>query len=89
MLPSEFFIKDGWTKFLLRRSFADIVPSEIIWRKTKLGFQPPEKTWMESNSIKPIMQQAHDWLYNNGITNKLASDENKWKYLMIYLFLNH
>jgi asparagine synthase (glutamine-hydrolysing) len=88
-LPSEFFIKDGWTKYILRRSFADIVPSEVIWRKTKLGFQPPEKTWMESNSIKPIMQQAHDWLYNNGITNKLASDENKWKYLMIYLFLNH
>jgi asparagine synthase (glutamine-hydrolysing) len=88
MLPSEFFIKNGWTKYILRRSFADIVPSEVIWRKTKLGFQPPEKTWMNSNSIKPIMHEAHHWLHKNGITNHLANKENKWKYLMIYLFLN-
>ncbi|MEN9521701.1 MAG: hypothetical protein RL065_78, partial [Bacteroidota bacterium] len=69
MLPSEFFIKDGWTKYILRRSFADIVPSEVIWRKTKLGFQPPEKTWMNSNTIKPILNEAHQWLFKNGITN--------------------
>lgn len=89
MLPSDFFIKDGWTKHILRRSFADIVPSEVIWRKKKLGFQPPEKTWMDSNSMKPIMEEAHNWLFKNEITNKLAHKENKWKYLMIYLFLNN
>ncbi|MFM2224982.1 MAG: hypothetical protein RJA07_1184 [Bacteroidota bacterium] len=87
-LPNEFLINSGWTKYLLRRSFADIVPSEITWRKNKLSFQPPEKKWMNSHAIEPIMNEAHEWLHNNGITNKYAKEEMEWKYLMVYLFLN-
>ncbi|MFM2049081.1 MAG: hypothetical protein RI955_1629 [Bacteroidota bacterium] len=87
-LPPDFLINEGWTKYLLRRSLADVVPSEITWRKNKLSFQPPEKKWMNSHAMKPIMNEAHEWLYRNGITNKYAKDEMEWKYLMVYLFLN-
>ncbi|MEY2830721.1 MAG: hypothetical protein RIQ33_2579 [Bacteroidota bacterium] len=86
-MQSGFFINDGWTKYILRRTFADIVPSEITWRKNKLSFQPPEKKWLHSNDLQPIIAEAHQWLLKNGITNKHASTELEWKYLMTYLFL--
>jgi hypothetical protein len=41
-------IKDGWTKYVLRKAMNGILPDEIIWRKNKLGFNAPEKTWIDS-----------------------------------------
>jgi asparagine synthase (glutamine-hydrolysing) len=45
-INNSFKIKDGWTKYILRKSIEDIVPKEIAWRKNKIGFNAPEKTWM-------------------------------------------
>jgi asparagine synthase (glutamine-hydrolysing) len=45
-LPNEFKIKDGWTKYLLRKGMEKKLPKSIIWRKTKLGFNAPENTWL-------------------------------------------
>jgi asparagine synthase (glutamine-hydrolysing) len=39
-------IKDGWTKFILRKAVEDILPDSIAWRKDKKGFEAPEKTWL-------------------------------------------
>lgn len=40
-------LRDGWGKFLLRKSMADLMPKEIVWRKHKFGFEAPESRWME------------------------------------------
>ncbi len=40
-------IKNGWSKYVLRKSIENIVPEEIAWRKNKLGFNAPEKLWMK------------------------------------------
>ena len=42
----EHKIHKGWTKFILRKSFESILSPDIIWRKNKLGFNSPEKTWL-------------------------------------------
>jgi len=39
-LPSRYKINDGWTKWILRLTFSDLLPSEIIWRKEKIGYEP-------------------------------------------------
>jgi len=52
-LPSSLKMKDGWTKFILRKTLEKYAPSEIAWRKSKLGFNAPEKTWIDS--IEPQM----------------------------------
>ncbi|HNQ67620.1 MAG TPA: asparagine synthase (glutamine-hydrolyzing) [Bacteroidales bacterium] len=44
-LPSDYKIREGWTKALLRYAFKDVLPNEIIWRKNKLGFRPPQENW--------------------------------------------
>jgi asparagine synthase (glutamine-hydrolysing) len=43
-----FKIKGGWTKYLLRKSVEGILPQNIVWRKNKLGFNAPERSWLDS-----------------------------------------
>lgn len=59
-INNHFKIKGGWTKYLLRKSVEDIVPSEISWRRDKLGFNAPEKIWMKhiSESMKNQIKKS-------------------------------
>lgn len=43
-LPVDFKIKNGWTKYVLRKSVHEL-PPQIRWRKDKLGFTTPEAEW--------------------------------------------
>jgi asparagine synthase (glutamine-hydrolysing) len=45
-LPYSEKIRDGWTKSLLRRSLAGLVPQEILSRRRKLGFSAPVALWL-------------------------------------------
>lgn len=47
-LPDEYLLKLGWSKYILRKSFEGKLPAEIIWRKDKVGFEPPQKEWLGS-----------------------------------------
>lgn len=51
-------IKDGWTKYILRKTMEDIMSKEISWRKSKLGFVSPEKTWL--NEIKNEIKKSFE-----------------------------
>jgi asparagine synthase (glutamine-hydrolysing) len=44
-LPAEFLYRDGVTKAVLREAARGIVPSEILARRDKVGFEPPEAVW--------------------------------------------
>lgn len=44
-LPADYKIHNGWTKYVARCSFAGKLPDEITWRRDKMGFPTPEKTW--------------------------------------------
>jgi asparagine synthase (glutamine-hydrolysing) len=39
-------IRDGWTKWVLRKAMEDIVPQEIVWRRDKIGFETPQNDWV-------------------------------------------
>jgi len=39
-------LHDGWGKYLLRKSMDGRMPSDIVWRKHKFGFEAPEAKWM-------------------------------------------
>ena len=57
-LPSHFKIRQGWTKWLLRQSMKDRLPAEIVWRKDKIGFEPPQKKWMQDMRIAEMIREA-------------------------------
>ena len=46
----ELKIQNGWTKYILRKATADLLPASISWRKDKKGFEAPEKTWIGTST---------------------------------------
>ncbi len=54
--PPEMKLAHGWTKYILRRALAPLVPPEIIWRKDKQGFLNPERTWL-ANELRPRLTE--------------------------------
>ncbi len=46
-VPSEYKIRDGWTKNLIREGMKGIMPDDIIKRKNKLGFEIPQASLMK------------------------------------------
>lgn len=86
-LPPSMKINEGWTKWLMRKTFENDLPPEICWRKDKIGYEPPQKNWMEKAAMADKIQVAKKELVQRGlITNNenTGSDKNSqnWKILM-------
>jgi asparagine synthase (glutamine-hydrolysing) len=92
-LPSSLKMHDGWTKFILRQAMHKKLPDEIVWRKEKVGFEPPQKAWMDEPVLQEYILEAKKKLSNAGILTKAAvtkkieplaahADKNyDWRYL--------
>lgn len=53
-VPAEQKIKNGRTKYLLRKSFANRLPSAILDRTDKIGFFTPEQKWLRNELAEPL-----------------------------------
>ena len=56
---------------LLHREFKDLMPPEIVWRKDKIGFEPPFEEWWPSN------QKIIDTINNSTIVHELFNKKFK------------
>lgn len=93
-LPSSYKIHQGWTKWIMRHSFNEIMPPEITWRKDKIGYEPPQKSWMDHPQIHDRIVEAKKSMVQRGILSpkvlnrKIESEEsnisrgNNWRLLM-------
>ena len=45
ILPASLKYKDGFSKYILRKTFENDVPPEIIWNRNKQGFPVPQSEW--------------------------------------------
>ena len=43
------------------------LPSEITWRRDKIGFEPPQKKWMENSSVRDAIREARQKLADENI----------------------
>jgi asparagine synthase (glutamine-hydrolysing) len=66
-LPPEFKIRRGWSKWILREAMKDKLPGEIVWRKDKTGFEPPQKAWMSDKRMIDYIQNARKKLVDHKI----------------------
>jgi asparagine synthase (glutamine-hydrolysing) len=98
-LPAYLKIRNGWTKWLLRKSMEDVLTKEIVWRKDKIGFEPPQKQWMQNSLVQQQIQEAKKILVGKNILSKTilnkpviptdanAADNKDWRYWSAsYLF---
>lgn len=58
-LRTEYKIKNGWTKYILRKSFTEM-PVKIRWRRDKKGFSLPEEQWLKNDFRKDIFNSIKD-----------------------------
>ncbi|HEX7413100.1 MAG TPA: asparagine synthase (glutamine-hydrolyzing) [Bacteroidia bacterium] len=77
-LNNNWKIKNGYTKFILRKTAEPLLPKEVVWRKDKMGFLTPQKNWKASSQ-----KELHDFinqttippfLNKEYITNLCSSD---------------
>ncbi len=66
-LPANFKIRNGWTKWLLRETMENKLPEVITWRKDKVGFEPPQKKWMENKQVQAAIQEARKILVDEKV----------------------
>ena len=93
-LPAEYKIHNGWTKWIMRESFSHLLPEKICWRHDKIGYEPPQKKWMENTFIKDRIIQSRKKLVSAGILDKhflnkqpgqysaLEKGDKSWEHLM-------
>lgn len=93
-LPAHFKIREGWTKWLLRKSMEDSLPAEITWRRDKTGFETPQKTWLSDPLLQEYIREARrelvkaDILDDSVLQKKIqpldahAAENHDWRYLV-------
>lgn len=58
-IPTEYKIKNGWSKYILRKSMEHKLNNEILWRKNKFGFEAPTSTWLyDHEKIKKMIKNS-------------------------------
>lgn len=68
-LPPHFKIHQGWTKWLLRKVAEPRLPPEIVWRRDKVGYEPPQRLWMQNGAVQERIAEARKTLVAQGILN--------------------
>jgi asparagine synthase (glutamine-hydrolysing) len=93
-LPSHVKIRDGWTKWLLRKSMTEMLPDAIVWRKDKIGYEPPQRSWMQNAMLQEYMHEARrslvkmDILHEKVLQKKIqpmgahAAENYDWRYMV-------
>ncbi len=66
-LPSNFKIREGLTKWILRKSVDHLLPATITWRTDKIGFEPPQQQWLQHKQLVDYQQESRRNLVNKGI----------------------
>lgn len=84
-LPAHMKIRNGYTKWVLRMAFDDLLPPEIIWRKDKIGFEPPQQNWLDANIMQERIINSENKLRQAGIINNnpLMDSGSRWRRLVV------
>lgn len=57
-INSNFKIKNGWSKYILRKIIDKSLPKSVVWRKNKLGFNAPDNIWLKSIDMKAEIEKS-------------------------------
>ncbi len=95
-LPTEYLIKNGRSKYILRKALSGKVPNKILWDKKKRGFPFNTQEWYRNSKpiITSILKEYSDNPYvdNQKLIqdyDKLAQDNsvNFWRMINLNLWL--
>ena len=92
-LPSDLKISNGFTKYILRKLMQHDLPENIVWRTDKIGFEPPQKIWMQEKVMQDYIFESKKKLVDEHILKPSvlkkksrplpahSRDNFEWRYL--------
>lgn len=98
-LPSRYKMRDGRTKWTLRKAMEKKLPDSIVWRQDKIGLEPPQLAWMQLSSVQEMIHEAKRKLVNEKVlkpdvmnkkirpSSAYEKDNYDWKYLVSAQFM--
>ncbi|MES2778076.1 MAG: asparagine synthase (glutamine-hydrolyzing) [Bacteroidota bacterium] len=85
-MNDKYRFKDGWSKYILRKSMNPIIHPEVTWRRKKLGFTAPANLWLQNS--KPLENEVRKSAVINNIFDKkipdLANPAILWKLFSLH-----
>jgi asparagine synthase (glutamine-hydrolysing) len=85
-LESTYKIYDGWSKYVLRKIGNKVVPSEIAWRKNKVGFEAPEKFWNIEKDKESLILNSKILAHIFKDVSQIKNQKLRWRLLMIAMW---
>ncbi len=85
-LPPRMKIREGWTKYLLRKAMEEELPRAITWRVDKKGFAPPQKKWLEDPELQRMIADARELLLREKYI-RTQGHISDWQLLMAFKLL--
>ena len=80
---------------MLRQSMEDVLPDEIVYRRDKVGFEPPQRLWMQDPRLQEYVHEARRSLVKADILSPAvlqkkiqpqeahAAENKDWRYLVL------
>ena len=65
-LKPEFKLRNGWSKYIIRKAFPEL-PHSVRWRRDKQGFTIPEAQWLRTDLAGTIRG-----VFKNGVLEELS-----------------
>lgn len=62
-LPDEFYVRNGWQKWILRKAAGKTIPESIRWRADKVGYAAPLDNWLRN--------ELYNWGYERVMDSRL------------------
>jgi asparagine synthase (glutamine-hydrolysing) len=59
-LPDHLKVRDGWSKYAVRRAVRGIIPERVRLRSSKLGFAAPDRLWVQRDLRKHVSELIAD-----------------------------
>ena len=75
-LPAEQKMRDGWSKYILRRGIEGRVPDAICWRRDKIGFEAPQATWTNRHRNEMVSAIRGSSLLDEMVDLKRLEEKN-------------
>ena len=81
-LQADDKLRNGWTKYLLRKVSESYVPKEISWRRDKMGLTNPGGEWLKTELRETVKSYFGDesLMFQKNLVNRKALMEKYKKY---------
>ena len=55
-IPSDYILKNCYSKYIFRKTMEKYVPKEVMYRRDKVGFETPESVWLRTPEVVKFVE---------------------------------